>query len=166
VDTIMESKEQIKALERQRLRAGRMLLKGKSQAEVAREIGVARSTVCGWHAKVREGGLDALRSTGLRGRPASLSDADLKSLKKVLVAGPLASGFATDVWTLPRVRRVVADQFGVKLSESQIWRVLRKMGFSPQRPSKRALQRDDKAAKEWKTKHWPALKKTPKNRGV
>jgi transposase len=76
----------------------------------------------------------------------------LKSLKKVLVAGPLASGFATDVWTLPRVRRVVADQFGVKLSESQIWRVLRKMGFSPQRPSKRALQRDDKAAKEWKTK--------------
>jgi len=87
-------------------------------------------------------------------------------LKKVLVAGPLAGGFATDVWTLPRVRQVVCDQFGVKLSQPQIWRVLRKLGFSAQRPSKRALQRDEKAARKWKTKRWPALKKTPKTKGV
>ena len=160
----MDSKTQCKELEKRRLRAGRLLLKGVSQAEVARRVGVARSTVCGWAKRLERGGLDALRSRGLRGRPRSLSDADLRELKRVLLKGALASGFATELWTLGRIRKVVADRFGVRLSESQISRILSEMGFSCQRPTRRALQRDEQAVREWKTKRWPALKKTPQKR--
>lgn len=162
----MDNKTQSKELERQRLKAGRLLLNGVSQVEVARRVGVAKSTVSGWNAKLEQGGLDALRATGLRGRPASLDERDRKRLGKMLLKGPMAAEFATDVWTLPRVRELVKREFGVVLSESQIWRVLRAMGFSPQKPSKRALQRDEEKAGEWKTKRWPALKKTLKNRDV
>ena len=133
------------------------------QAEVARRVGVARSTVCGWAKRLAAGGLDALRSSGLRGRPSSLSKQDLKELRKVLLKGALASGFPTEVWTLGRVRTVLAERFGVVLSES---RVLANMGFSCQRPARRALQRDEQAIREWKRKRWPALKKTPQKRGV
>jgi len=162
----MDSKTQCRELEKRRLRAGRLLLKGIPQAEVARRVGVARSTVCGWARRLERGGLDALRSTGPRGRPRSLDDADLRELKRVLLKGALASGFATELWTLGRIRKVVADRFGVRLSESQISRILSKMGFSCQRPARRALQRDEGAVREWKRKRWPALKKTPQKRGV
>jgi len=157
----MGNKEQLKSLERQRLKAGRLLLKGVSQAEVARRVGVARSTVCGWAQRLEQGGLDALRSRGLRGRPASLGDSDRKHLRQLLLAGAMAEGFPTEVWTLPRVRKVVTRHFGVTLSEPQIWRVLRAMDFSPQRPARRARQRDDLAVEAWKKEIWPRLKKTP-----
>lgn len=162
----MDSKTQSKELEKRRLRAGRLLLKGLPQAEVARRVKVARSTVCGWAKHLEAGGLAALRSSGPRGRPGSLEQQDLRALKKILLKGALASGFATEVWTLGRVRAVLAEQFGVRLSESQISRVLGAMGFSCQRPARRAVQRDEQAVREWKTKRWPTLKKTPQKRGV
>jgi len=162
----MDNKTQLKQLERRRLRAGRLLLKGIPQAEVARRVGVARSTVCGWAKTVESEGLDGLRSQGLRGRPASLDRSDQRRLKGVLLKGALACGFATDVWTLVRVRDVLRAQFNVKLSVSQVSRVLGSMGFSCQRPTGRALQRDERAIEQWKTKRWPALKKTPKNKAV
>ena len=160
----MDSKTQCKELEKRRLRAGRLLLKGVAQAEVARRVEVARSAVCGWAKRLEAGGLDALRSRGLRGRPKSLDKQDLHELKKVLLKGALASGFATEVWTLGRVRTVLAERFGVRLSQSQVSRVLAGMGFSCQRPTRRALQRDERAVRQWKTQRWPALKKTPQKK--
>jgi transposase len=162
----MDNKAQSKQLEKRRLQAGRLLLKGWSQSEVARRVGVARSTVCGWAAQLEAGGLEALRSRGLRGRPASLDAADQRQLKRVLLQGAVASGFATEVWTLGRVRAVLREQFDVTLSESQVSRVLGAIGFSCQRPTGRALQRDTQAIRRWKTQRWPALKKTPQNKGV
>ena len=157
----MDSKTQCKELERLRLRAGRLLLKGVPQAEVARRLGVARSTACGWARQLERGGLAALRSRGLRGRPPSLDQADLRELKRILVKGALASGFATELWTLGRIRKIVAEHFGVRLSESQISRILSAMGFSCQRPAGRALQRDEQAVRRWNTRRWPRAKETP-----
>lgn len=162
----MDSGQQSKELERVRLRAGRLLEKGHSQAEVARRVGVSRAAVCIWSRKLEAGGLDALRSQRPRGRPPSLDKADRGQLEKMLLQGPMSQGFATDVWTVPRVRALLIREFGVELSESQVWRVLRAMGFSPQRPSRRARQQDEAAVYEWKKKRWPALKKTPENRGA
>jgi len=162
----MDSKTQCRQLERRRLRAGRLLLKGMSQAEVARRVGVARSTVCGWARRLEQGGLEALRSRGPRGRPPSLSQADLRELRRILLKGALAWGFPTELWTLRRIQQVLIERFGVRLSASQISRILAEMGFSCQRPARRALQRDEQAIREWKTKRWPALKKTPQKKGV
>jgi len=161
----MSNNEQ-RNLERQRLRAGRLLLKGYSQAEVARRVGVTRASVSGWNRRLGEGGLDALRSLGSRGRPASLDDDDRQRLKQLLLQGPMAHGFATDVWTVPRVRKLIIKEFEVKLSESQVWRVLKAMNFSPQRPVRQAHQQDEAAVRRWKRQVWPRLKKTPKNRAV
>lgn len=149
-----------KALEKRRLRAGRLLLKGVPQVEVAERIGVAKSTVSGWSKQIQRGGLEALHSERPLGRPAGLDAGQRAELVRALKAGALAQGFATELWTLPRVRRLIKDLFGLRYSEPHVWRLLRSLGFTPQRPSKRALERDEKAIREWKQRRWPRLKKT------
>lgn len=159
----MDAKAQSEKLQARRLEAGRLLKAGHKQVEVARRLGVAKSTVSGWSKRVEHGGLRALHARGLRGRPASLGARERTRIKRGLRKGALAAGFATELWTLPRVAEWVRREFGVRLSEVQIWRVLRSLGFTPQRPAKRALERDEVAIRRWKKQRWPALKKTPKS---
>ena len=149
-----------KALEKRRLRAGRLLLKGVRQVEVGARVGVAKSTVSGWAKRVHSGGLDALRSERGLGRPAGLDTTERAELVHALKEGAIAHGFPTELWTLPRVGRLIQSQFGLRYSEPHVWRILRCLGFSPQRPSKRALERDEQAIRRWQRKRWPALKKT------
>lgn len=87
-------------------------------------------------------------------------------LRKVLLEDPIKHDFATDVWTLSRVHKLAHDEFGVSLSESQISRVLRKMGFSAQRSTKRTLKLTPGAVRDWKARRWPVPKKTLENSGV
>lgn len=98
----MKSEERRKVLERRRLQAGR-LLQGVSKAEVARRLGVAPSTVTGWAQRLEQGGLEALKSRGRWGRRRGLDDAQRQALAEALKAGALAAGFATELWTLPRI---------------------------------------------------------------
>jgi transposase len=161
----MAKRDKQKELEKRRLQAGRLLLKGVPQVEVARRVGVAKSSVSGWAKRLNEGGLDALRSGRALGRPAGLDAAQRSELVKALKQGAMAHGFPTELWTLPRVGRLIEDRFGLRYSEPHVWRILRRLGFSPQRPSKRALERDEKAIREWKRRRWPSLKKTPRNKG-
>lgn len=156
----MAKSEKQKAKEKRRLRAGRLLLKGIPQVEVAARLGVAKSTVSGWAKRLSESGLDALRSDAKLGRPSGLDDGQRRELVRALKAGAVAQGFPTELWTLPRVRRLIESMFGLRYSEPHVWRILRSLGFSPQRPSKRALERDEVAIRQWKQKRWPALKKT------
>jgi len=100
-----------------------------------------------------------------RGRPSGLGDVQRRELMRALTAGALAEGFATDLWTLPRVGELIKRHFTRSYSESQVWRILVSLGFSCQRPSGRALERDESAIKRWKQTRWPALKKTLRNKG-
>ncbi len=154
------------ALERRRLQAGRWLLKGVQQAAVARRLEVRPSAVSAWAKRLRGGGLSALKSTAALGRPAGLREAQRAALAAALKQGALAQGFATELWTLPRVGKLIERQFGRRYCDSQVWRILRALGFSPQRPSKRALERDEQAIRTWKRERWPALKKTLPDKGV
>jgi transposase len=151
------------ALQRRRLRAGRLLQRGVAQAEVARRVGVTRTTVSEWNAQLQDGGLEALRRRP-RGRPAGLQASQRRELMQALKAGALAAGFPTDLWTLPRVGQLIKRRCGRVYSESQVWRILVSLGFSCQRPTGRALERDETAIKRWKQTRWPALKKTPQNK--
>jgi transposase len=83
---------------------------------------------------------------------------------QALKAGALTEGFPTDLWTLPRVGQLIERRFGRAYSESQVWRILVSLGFSCQRPSGRALERNESAIKRWKQTRWPVLKKTPQNK--
>ena len=146
---------------KKRLRAGRMLLAGKGPAEVAVAVGVARQTVYTWKALLDEGGIDALRAVPERGRPAQLDATQLASVRATVLQRPTEHGFGTELWTLKRVGAVIERQHGVRFSQTQVWRILGSLGFSPQKPEKRASERDEDAVRHWKRRVWPALKKKP-----
>ncbi len=150
---------------KKRLRAGRMLQKGKGCAEVALAVGVARQTVYTWKALLDEGGIDALRAVPERGRPAQLDQAQLASVRAALLQSPTEHGFGTELWTLKRVGVLIERMHGVRFSQAHVWRILGALGFSPQKPDKRAIERDEDAVRSWKRSTWPALKKKPSERG-
>lgn len=158
-------KKRLDEATKKRLRAGRLLLKGKKPAEVAIEVGVARQTVYTWRALLDEGGIDALRSIPSRGRPARLDESQLDGLRRAILQKPTEHGFGTELWTLKRVGVVIERMYGVKFGPTQTWRILGALGFSVQKPEKRAIERDENAVRSWKRSTWPALKKKPSERG-
>jgi transposase len=146
---------------RRRLRAGRLLLAGKTPAQAAHAVGVARQTAYTWKAVLDEGGIDALRAMPSRGRPARLDEQQLQALGRMLLDKPTEHGFGTELWTLKRIGVLIERQYGVKFGQTQIWRILGGLGFSVQKPERRAIERDEDAVQTWKRKTWPGLKKKP-----
>ena len=151
---------------KKRLRAGRMLLAGKGCAEVALAVGVARQTMYTWKGLLDEGGIDALRAVPERGRPAQLDEGQLAAVRTALLRNPTEHGFGTELWTLKRVGAVIERMHGVRFGQTQVWRILGSLGFSPQKPEKRAIERNDDAVRAWKRRTWPALKKKPSGKAA
>ena len=158
-------KRQLSEAASKRVRAGRMLLAGKRCAEAARAVGVARQTVYTWRRLLDEGGIEALRAVPERGRPARLDEGQLAAVRAALLQSPTEHGFATELWTLKRVGALIERMHGVRFGQTQVWRILRGLGFSVQKPDKRAIERDEEAVRSWKRRTWPALKKKPGARG-
>ena len=134
---------------------------GVSQAEIARELGVAHQTVSDWHDVFLEGGKEALRGAERAGRRPKVSAEDLERVEEALARGPRANGFPTELWTLARVAEVIEQTTGVHYHPGHVWRVLRQMGWSRQRPSRQAIERNDEAVEAWVNERWPRVKKTP-----
>ncbi|GIU75970.1 MAG: hypothetical protein KatS3mg004_3057 [Bryobacteraceae bacterium] len=137
---------------------------GVPQAQITRELRVARQMVSRWVRQYWEGGRKAMRQAGRPGRPPNLGAAQLRQLEKRLLAGPEAVGYPTPLWTCPRVAEVIEARFGVRYHPGHVWKLLRAMGFSCQRPMGRAVERDEKAVEPWKRKRWPAIQKMPAGR--
>jgi len=157
-------KRDFKKLETRRRKGMRLLAQGVAQAEVARRLDVSRQTASSWDAKRLED-RQAWRRKAL-GRPSRLETAQRASLGKMIVAGAVASGFPTELWTLPRVAMLIKKEFGLSYSTVHVWRLLRQLGFSSQRPTGRAAQRDEQAIQRWKARRWPWLKKKPRENGA
>lgn len=151
---------------KRRVRAGRMLLSGKGPTEVARAVGVARQTVHTWKGVLDEGGIDALRAMGDKGRPPQLDKRQFELLRRSLLTNPTEQGFGTELWTLKRIRLLIKRMFGVSYSEVHVWRILGALGFSSQKPERRAIERDDAAVEQFKHSTLPALKKKPKGKAA
>lgn len=146
-------------LQKRRNQAARLFEQGKSQSEVARRLGVTPASAHRWfHAWEREG-VEGLKIAPHLGRPSRLDAGQLQELEEALLEGPSAHGFATELWTLPRVAELIKREFGVQYHEGHVWRVMRKLGWSLQRPTTRARERDEGAIEAWKKTHWPKLKK-------
>ena len=134
-----------KTLEEMRRLAVSRVLAGEKQTEVARSLQVDRTTVVRWMASYRRGGADALAMRKRTGRPPALSLQQQKRLYKIIVGkNPRQLGFGAALWTLPLVRQVIERTFGVALHETNVVRLLRRMGLTPQRPTRRAFQRDER----------------------
>jgi len=156
----MGTKRDLEAIEARRIAGARMLKRKVPQAEVARELGVSRQAVSVWARQLADvnGAVGKLKAKPL-GRPTRLDAEQREALSRLLVAGALHAGFATELWTVKRVRSVIEREFGVAYSQTGCWELLRGLGFSPQKPEKRATQRDEQAILTWKRQTWPGLKK-------
>ena len=149
-----------KAMAARRRRAGRLFGHGHSQAEVARRLGVSRVSAKRWYDAWSRAGSEGPRSTGSLGRRPRLEESDWLEVEQVLLAGPQVSGFDADLWTLRRVAEVIESTAGVAFHPGHVWRVLRGRGWSLQRPTTRARERDEDRILEWRKKGWRRLKKT------
>lgn len=157
----MRPKGSAKELEVRRQMAGRLLQEGKGVREVARLVKASPSSVSRWNQALREGGLEALRAKPHGGRRVRLTAQQKRTLEQVLLKGPLAAGFTTDLWTLARVAQVIERRFGVKYHPGHVWYILRDMGWSCQKPERRARERDEEAITRWRKRDWPQVKKRP-----
>lgn len=151
-------KRDFEALEKRRLKAARLFGRGKSQAEVVRALGVSRQSVSRWYHIWQREGEPGLKAAGRAGRKPKLTPAQLGRVEQELLRGPLAHGYATSLWTLPRIARVIAKLTGVKYHPGHVWRLLRAMQWSLQRPEHRAKERDDEAITRWQKRRWPRRK--------
>ena len=145
------------ALEQRRLQAVRLLESGHSYRSVADQVHSSLSSVVRWHQSYRERGRKGLRARASPGRPALLSIDQRKTLLEILVRGPLARGYLTDLWTLRRIGDVIDKEFGIRYSLANCWKVMTALGWSCQKPAKRARERDEGAIRTWKRSVWPQI---------
>ena len=149
-------------LEARRLKAWKLLRDGVAPVDVARRVGVDRRSVRRWRAEGERGGHRALAARPTPGRPPRLDGRQRGKLVACLLEGAEVSGFATDLWTCPRVAELIQRRFRVRYHVDHIGRLLRGLGFSPQKPERRARERDEGAIQGWVREEWPRVKKTPR----
>jgi transposase len=137
-----------------------MFAQGASQATVARALGVSRMTAHRWYHAWHAKGRRALQAAGRAGRKPRLNRQQWVRLEAALLRGPTAHGFATDLWTLPRIAAVIARRTGVRYHPAHVWRLLQGLHWSLQRPARQARERDEGAIGRWRRQRWPQVKKT------
>jgi len=140
-----------------RLRAYCLRSRGWRRWEVAEALGVTEVSVSRWDALARSGGESALLSRPIPGRPAGLSPEQKMMIPDFLWHGAEAYGFRGRVWTCARVAKVIEEEFGIPYEKTQVSRLLKRLGWTPQAPIRRAIQRDEQAIDVWRAVTWPRL---------
>jgi transposase len=158
-------KRDFRALERRRFEALKLLKQGYNQSEVGRRVKVCSQTVSRWARAVSEEGERALEAVGRAGRKPLLDEKQRERLIARLLQGPEKLGYETPLWSCSRVAHLIEEEFGVSYHSGHVWKLLRQLNWSPQRPVGRALERDEEAIGHWKRRTWPAIKKKRKKRG-
>jgi transposase len=145
--------------EARRLQAWQLKQKGWPQRHIAEALGVSAAAVSQWLKRARQDGPQALRHRPPPGAPRRLAAAQLARLPDLLHRGPEAYGFRGQVWTRRRVAEVIRVAFGIVYHPTHVGRLLNALRWSPQKPMRRARQRDEAAIARWRTETWPAIKK-------
>lgn len=153
-------------MEKRRLKAAKLFEKGLSPSVVARTLGVRRQSAHAWQQAWQESGVDGLRSKGLAGCKSRLTSAQEEDLAQVILDGPQAVGYPTAVWTLPRLARLIQQRHGVRYHPGHVWHLLNRLGFSCQRPTRQALERNAAEVRRWHRQRWPELKKKPNGKAA
>jgi transposase len=152
--------------EGRRLRAWELYQAGWKQCAIAAALGVTPGAVSQWFKRARLGGPPALRRHPAPGPVPKLTAEQRAGLPGLLARGAEAFGWRGDVWTAPRVATLIRDTFGVRYHPAHISRLLRAIGWSPQKPRRRASQRNEAEIAAWFAERWPALKKGQMRRGA
>jgi transposase len=140
-----------------RQQAWRLSQLGWKSSDIAVALSASQGAVSRWLSAARRGGIEALLSRPIPGRSARLGPEQLSRIPDFLWHGAEAYGFRGDVWTCGRVAGVLQEELGVRYSKSQVSRILKTLGWTPQVPVTRAIQRDEEAIDRWRSQVWPAL---------
>lgn len=147
------------ALEKRRHKALELSAKGKQTIEIAHIVGATRRTVRRWKALYRQKGVKGLHASPAPGRPVRLSPEKRTELEQALLSGAQGFGYDTNLWTCPRVAEMIRHQFGVRYHVDHIGRLLHSLGWHPQRPQRRAMERDEQKVRTWIKGTWVRVKK-------
>jgi transposase len=148
-----------KALEQRRMKAARLFERDVPQCKIAERLKVTPAAVCIWHTAWEKDREDGLKSKGPPGFASQYTDEKKRALKKIILQGPSNAGYTTDFWTIDRIRDVAKKKLGIKLGTKRTWMILMELGFSVQKPERRARERNEKAISDWKLITFPKLKK-------
>jgi transposase len=157
---IMSTKQATDWRELRRLRAWDLKNKGWKQRDIAEALGVTEGAVSQWLKRGREKGEKALAARKHPGRKAQLSKQQKQQIPALLAKGAEAYGFRGDVWNRRRVAAVLLREFGVKHCLQHVGTLMRQCGWTPQKPVRRARQRDEAAIAAWPKTRWKSLKKS------
>jgi len=149
-------------LEQRRRRALELLDEGRSLNEVGRMLGCAPSSVMRWRDARKKGGARALEVKTSPGRPPKLATAQRKELVQRLLEGAMAHGYRTELWTTARIADLIEKHFGVRYHRDHVGRLMHSLGWSHQKPTRRAIERKEPEIERWKREEWPRVKKTPR----
>ena len=149
-----------------RIRALELAELGWKQHTIALALDASESAVSKWLARAQRGGAEALRSQPHPGPDAKITDEQFRLIPDFLWHGPEAYGFGGEVWTCERVVGVLAEELAVSYSKSQVSRFLKHLGWTPQIPITRAIQRDEAAIEHWRLSSWPALVQKARRLGL
>jgi transposase len=150
--------------EGRRLRALELSEQGWKPIRIAEALGVTRGAVSQWLTRARAGGREALRHRPPPGATPRLTAAQRAAIPDLLARGAEAHGFIGQVWTTGRVATVIQRAFGVSYHPAHMSRLLRQIGWTLQKPVRRASQRDAAKVAAWRETEWPALQAKPRRR--
>lgn len=150
-----------------RRRAVVAVLDGLTKTAVAAAYGVDRKTIARWVNRFQEGGGDALLRQVGSGRRRKLEDLTEEEILRIVLAGATTYGFETNLWTVRRLRRVIADEFQIRVSKNTVWRRLRDAGLTYQKPEREYYEIDEAARKKWLRYEVPKIRRAvKKHRGI
>jgi transposase len=141
------------------LQAWHLKQHGWSQRQIAQALGVSEGAVSQWMTRAREAGPEALRHRPPPGAPRRLSPDQLARLPARLHRGPAAYGFRGALWTCTRIATVIRLEFGISYHPRHVGRLGKALRWSPQKPARRARQRDEAAITQGRDDTWPAMKR-------
>jgi len=148
-------------LETRRRLAGQLLLEGRTIGEVMESVKASESSVKRWKRALKEGGMEALKAKPHPGPKPRLNAVQERTLVKLLVAGPRRAGYHNELWTCARVAAVIAKHFQVSYHPCHVWKILRNLGWTSQKPEQQARESDENAAERWRRRDWPRIKRGP-----
>jgi transposase len=143
-----------------RCRAAKAVLGGMPVVDVAAALGVDRKTVSRWLARFANEGWSGLRRKAGSGRPRKLEDLSEQELLNIVLKGAEAFGHETDLWTVARLQRVIADEFQITLSKNTVWRRLRDAGLTYQKPEREYYEIDEATREAWLRDEVPKIRRT------
>jgi transposase len=146
------------AMEARRLKAAPYFKKKWSERRIAVKLGVSGPSVHEWKVAWKKMGTRGLRA-GHYGRVSKLSPAQETQVQKKILKGAEAAGFSGDFWTLKRLTKAVKRWTRKEYEDRSIWHLLKRLGFSCQKPVRRAVERDELAIQTWVADTWPKVKR-------